>query len=1476
MSITRPARWVLSAVIAVIALIGAVLSVPTVAHADAATGSGGLFSAASGRLITVTKAPANTWTTVKVQGVAGIPQSGVAAVQVAFITYSADDAGSLYAAKTGTTPNTSIATALYPKDAATTVSIVPVGADGSIQISTSTSTSYAVDVQGYYSSGTPAAGGFNAIDSNRLNTVPGDTVYGAGQSVTFGLGGSIPSNAGAVVLNILAFPQDTTSGGWLAANTPGTSGGAQLNWPAGENYNWTTIVKTPSSAGGKATIQIGPRGKVKLAVSVIGYYAAASTTWKNGTFVPGQATVLDTKANGGGIASGATKTVQVAGMQGVPPVGSGIQYVAASVRLYPKADGHEQTFASDSTPELTSAAFSANQPISAFTMVPLGPDGAIKIQNSSGGVLDVGVDIQGWFSSLPEGPRAGNDYEGSRTSATNLPFPISDQTSTQVDVGTGNMQLNIAALSLPGVTSNVPIGASYNSRGWRTAVDSLPTANRWNWALDAAGDLSANGSGVEWTDGTGATWQFKPAAAGGGAYTSPAGLQMTLTLTNSGYTLKSWTSNQTINFDLGGNATSVVDRNSNKVTINRNGANVTSVVSTAGPSSARTLNAKYDGATFTLTQGSGSAARSVSFVKDSSGNITSYTDATGQKTTFAYSGSDLTTITAPTGGVTSFSYDSSDRVTQVQQQNTSAGSPGTAVTRFSYASDTSTQVAGPRSDQSKSVADAAHTTYTLDGNDLVTKAVDPAGREQSRSYNAANNGVATATSGTGTGASKTTNSYNANSSQSLTKSQSSSGASSSATYGSAAATAYLPATSTDSSSNTTTYGYSGVGNQLSTTTGNSANAATAKLEYNSNGTVKTATAPGNDGNPTNYAYDANNQLAIVTPPTGTKLGNKNMTYDGFGRLQTETDGRGNTTTFTYDNDDRLLTTSFSDGTATVTKTYDGNGNLTKEVSAGGTITNVYDQQNRMTSTTNTAGGGTITYGYDLAGNIASVTDGQGAVQHDYDQANVLTATTYPTSSGTAKQLYTNDDKGRRTDTWLNAVANSDPTKDPTSWKAHQHTDYDSSGKVTRVRGWTDSANPKAVVDITYCYLDGVNPGADCSATNTAADRDKIQWSKDNITGQTTDYGYTNPDGSSSNRLTGITQAGGTNPTNWAYTYDAAGNRTEAKATKSGDGSQISDQKLTYNAVGQITSTGYDYDGTGNLTAAPGQTYTYNGAQQLTQSTSNGTKTSYTYAGADMNKLLSQTTDGGKDYDYTYGTNDRQGVPVITSRTVAGTGIASVIADPSTGQPLDLRTTDGVTSMWVLDGTGSPSAALADTGSVAYTVTYNAYGAESVTTGGNSAAWAQNPYGFKAGLRVGDPNAALTKFGYRWQNSQIGQWIERDTLDAPLDPANANRYAYAGADPINGSDPTGRAAFDGLNDAFGKAGIAGDVANTFYYASQGRYKDAAKTFVGSVTGGIAGATCEGILVGATGGVGVVGSVGCYAVGSLVSKATTGEL
>ncbi|MFZ7088769.1 RHS repeat-associated core domain-containing protein [Curtobacterium sp. RRHDQ10] len=68
---------------------------------------------------------------------------------------------------------------------------------------------------------------------------------------------------------------------------------------------------------------------------------------------------------------------------------------------------------------------------------------------------------------------------------------------------------------------------------------------------------------------------------------------------------------------------------------------------------------------------------------------------------------------------------------------------------------------------------------------------------------------------------------------------------------------------------------------------------------------------------------------------------------------------------------------------------------------------------------------------------------------------------------------------------------------------------------------------------------------------------------------------------------------------------------------------------------------------------------------------------------------------------------------------------------------------------------------------------------------------------QAGTRTdGD---ALVKFGLRWYLPTVGTWTQRDTLDAPLDPGNANRYAYAGDDPFNDSDPSGTLRVKSYND-----------------------------------------------------------------------------
>ncbi|XTR52385.1 hypothetical protein ACOM2C_02430 [Pseudarthrobacter sp. So.54] len=121
----------------------------------------------------------------------------------------------------------------------------------------------------------------------------------------------------------------------------------------------------------------------------------------------------------------------------------------------------------------------------------------------------------------------------------------------------------------------------------------------------------------------------------------------------------------------------------------------------------------------------------------------------------------------------------------------------------------------------------------------------------------------TATQGTGTTSGTTTNTYGANTGQSITASTSQGGASGQAAYANTAAnTKYLASSSTDDAGNQSLYTYNGAGNAL---TASDALAAKAALEVNPDGTVKTALAPGNGTNKTQYGYDTDHQLTALTP-----------------------------------------------------------------------------------------------------------------------------------------------------------------------------------------------------------------------------------------------------------------------------------------------------------------------------------------------------------------------------------------------------------------------------------------------------------------------------------------------------------------------------------------------------------------------------------------------------------------------------------
>lgn len=178
------------------------------------------------------------------------------------------------------------------------------------------------------------------------------------------------------------------------------------------------------------------------------------------------------------------------------------------------------------------------------------------------------------------------------------------------------------------------------------------------------------------------------------------------------------------------------------------------------------------------------------------------------------------------------------------------------------------------------------------------------------------------------------------------------------------------------------------------------------------------------------------------------------------------------------------------------------------------------------------------------------------------------------------------------------------------------------------------------------------------------------------------------------RLHTVTETGGSNPSTFTYSYDARGNRLTAAVAVTG-GANPSSQTLTYNAANQLSTTGYSYDGAGNLTAAPGATYTYNGAQQMTQAVTGSTTSTYTYAGTSQNQVLSETF-SGITYTLTYGRPGPNGQPTLEQYR-AGGGQAYLFSDPKTGQPIMLTSSSDQDCLYVMDGTGNPPSVTTPTG-----------------------------------------------------------------------------------------------------------------------------------------------------------------------------------
>ena len=338
---------------------------------------------------------------LKVTGVAGIPETGVAAVVLNVTAINPDTKTFLTVWPTGQ-PKPATSNLNAPAGATIpNLVIATVGADGKVSIANEFGTiDIAADVTGWY----PTGSDYNALTPARvLDTRTGTGAprarVGAGGRVDLQVTGSngIPeTGVAAVVLNVTAINPDTKT--FLTVWPTGQPKPATSNLNAPTGATIPNLVIATVGADGKVAIA-NEFGTIDIAADVTGWYATGSDY---NALTP--ARVLDTRTGVGAprarVAAGGRVDLKVTGTNGIPETG-----VAAVVLNVTAINPDTKTFLTvwptgQAKPATSNLNTPARATIPNLVIATVGTDGKVSIANEFG-TIDIAADITGWIPGTP-------------------------------------------------------------------------------------------------------------------------------------------------------------------------------------------------------------------------------------------------------------------------------------------------------------------------------------------------------------------------------------------------------------------------------------------------------------------------------------------------------------------------------------------------------------------------------------------------------------------------------------------------------------------------------------------------------------------------------------------------------------------------------------------------------------------------------------------------------------------------------------------------------------------------------------------------------------------------------------------------------------------------------------------------------------------------------------------------------------------
>ncbi|WP_416961388.1 S53 family peptidase [Streptomyces sp. Agncl-13] len=330
---------------------------------------------------------------VKIEGVGGIPSSGVTGVVLNLTVTGTTGAGSVTAWADGTAkPSTSNVNWTGASQTVAASTTVKVAGDGVVDLSTNSATHLIADVQGYYTSGTTGSK-YTALAPARLL----DTRSKVGISTTTKISnavvslkvrghGGVPTGATSVVLNLTA--TQTVGGGYLEAYPEGATR------PTASNVNWsatgTTIpnlVVVPIASDGNVSIYV--HGTSHVIADVSGYFSTSGSTFD--TVTPLR--LLDTRKTAA-LGSGKTLALQISGADGIP---AGVKAVVLTVTVTgTTGSGYLTAFADGgSRPTASNLNWVKGRTISNQVIAPVGSDGKVDFYTNS--TTNVIADVAGYI-----------------------------------------------------------------------------------------------------------------------------------------------------------------------------------------------------------------------------------------------------------------------------------------------------------------------------------------------------------------------------------------------------------------------------------------------------------------------------------------------------------------------------------------------------------------------------------------------------------------------------------------------------------------------------------------------------------------------------------------------------------------------------------------------------------------------------------------------------------------------------------------------------------------------------------------------------------------------------------------------------------------------------------------------------------------------------------------------------------------------